>query len=70
MAALNLTIDKAPTRPNDNASENLITVITKVVIRASGIKVSEKYDLSFKDLPTLTYVNLTKNDKIKDKTIA
>ena len=40
--------------PRDNANENLMTVITKVVINASGIKVSEKYDLSFNDLPTFT----------------
>ena len=42
MAALNLTIDNAPTNPKDNARENLITVITSVVMIASGIKVSEK----------------------------
>ena len=42
MADLNLTIDNAPTRPNESAKENFITVITKVVIIARGIKVSEK----------------------------
>ena len=47
IAALNLTIDNAPTRPSDKAKENLITVIIKVVIKASGIKTSEKYSLSF-----------------------
>ena len=53
MAALNLTIDNAPTSPKERARENFITVITKVVIIAKGIKVSEKYSLSFKALPTL-----------------
>ena len=42
MAALNLTIDKAPTSPRESAKENFITVITSVVIIARGIKVSEK----------------------------
>ena len=45
IAALNLTIDKAPTNPNDNANENLITVITKQVIIERGINKSEKYSL-------------------------
>ena len=41
IAALNLTIDNAPTKPNDSAKENLITVITKQVITANGINNSE-----------------------------
>ena len=60
IAALNLTMDNAPTKPNESANENFITVMTKVVTTASGINVSEKYSLSFKALPTLTYVSLTK----------
>ena len=54
IAALNLTIDNAPTKPNDNASENFTTVITKVVIIAKGTKISEKCSLSFKLLDILT----------------
>ena len=45
MAALNLTIDRAPTNPNDKASENFITVITKQVTIDNGINNSEKYSL-------------------------
>lgn len=45
IAALNLTIDNAPTSPSDKANENLITVITKQVIVAKGINWSEKYNL-------------------------
>ena len=59
IAALNLTIDRAPTNPRERAKENFITVITKVVIIARGTKVSEKYSLSFKVLETFMYVNLT-----------
>ena len=47
IAALNLTIESAPTKPRDKASENFTTVITKVVIIAKGIKISEKCSLSF-----------------------
>ena len=54
IAALNLTIDNAPTRPNDNAKENFTTVITRVIIIANGTKVSEKCSLSFKLLDIFT----------------
>ena len=39
IGVLNLTIDSAPTKPNDRAKELLTTVITKVVIKAMEIKV-------------------------------
>ena len=42
IAALNLTIESAPTKPKERARENLMTVITRVVIIANGINVSEK----------------------------
>ena len=45
IAALNLTIDKAPTSPSDKAKENFTTVITTVVVIASKTKVSEKFSL-------------------------
>ena len=45
IGVLYLTIDKAPTKPNDNAKENFITVITKHVIIDKGINKSEKYSL-------------------------
>ena len=70
MAALNRTIESAPTRPKDNAKENLITVITKVVIMASGMNTSEKYSLSFKVLDILIYANLTINAKEAETKIA
>jgi hypothetical protein len=35
-------MDNAPTKPNDRAKENLITVITKQVTIAKGINSSEK----------------------------
>ena len=56
IAALNLTIDNAPTKPSDKAKENFITVITRVVMIASGTNVSEKYSLSLRVLETLMYV--------------
>ena len=45
MAALNLTIDRAPTNPKERANENFITVITKHVIIDNGTNKSEKYSL-------------------------
>ena len=42
IAALNLTIERAPTNPRDKAKENFITVITKQVIIPKGINKSEK----------------------------
>ena len=53
MAALNLTIDNAPTRPRDNANENFTTVITTVVVIANKTKVSEKFSLLLIDFPNL-----------------
>ena len=41
MAALNLTIDSAPTRPNDRASENFTIVITIQVTVDNKMKISE-----------------------------
>ena len=36
MGVLNLTIDKAPTNPKDNAREDLTTVIIKHTVRVRG----------------------------------
>ena len=49
IAALNLTIDRAPTKPKDKANENFTTVITRVVIIANGTKFQKNdlYHLSF-----------------------
>ena len=54
MAALNRTIDKAPTKPRDSAKENFTTVITTHVITHNGINMSEKYSLLLKDLEKFT----------------
>ena len=45
MAALNLTIDKAPTNPNDNAKDDLTIVITIVVVIPKITKFFEKSNL-------------------------
>ena len=42
MAALNLTMDKAPTKPNDKAKEDLTIVITKHVVIPGTTKFLEK----------------------------
>ena len=43
MAALNLTIDKAPTNPRDNAIEFFTTIIIKQVVSARTMKLLEKF---------------------------
>ena len=51
MGVLNLTIDKAPTRPNDNAKDDLtIDIINKVVV-VKITKPSEKDFLFERLLP-------------------
>ena len=45
MAALNLTIDSAPTRPNDKAKDDLTIVITIVVAIPKMTKFFEKSSL-------------------------
>ena len=56
-------MDKAPTNPRDKAKENLITVITNVVIIANGIKISEKYSLSLRLLESFIYADFIINAK-------
>ena len=58
MAALNLTTERAPTKPKDNANENFTTVITIVVVIANKTKTSEKLSLLFIDWANFLYVNL------------
>ncbi len=68
MAALNLTIDKAPTNPKERANENFITVITKHVIIDNGTNKSEKYSLLESDCELYKYTFLiiyAKNVEIK-----
>ena len=50
MAALNLTIDKAPTKPRDKAKEDLTIVITRVVATPKMIKFFEKSNLLDKEV--------------------
>ena len=45
IAALNLTIDKAPTNPNDKARDDLTIVITIVVAIPNTTKFFEKSNL-------------------------
>ena len=45
IAALNLTIDNAPTNPNDSAKEDLTIVITIVVVIPKIIKFLENSNL-------------------------
>ena len=66
MAALNLTIDNAPTKPRDRAKEDLIIVITRNVVRASSVKLLENLLLLDKLRPNFMYIVF----KIKDNTAA
>ena len=43
MAALNLTMDNAPTKPNDKAKEDFTIVIIIVVVNPNTIKFLEKF---------------------------
>ena len=45
MAALNLTIDKAPTNPSERAKDDLTIVITIVVVIHKTTKFFEKSNL-------------------------
>ena len=46
IGVLNLTIDKAPTKPNDKASEDLTTAMIIVIINVNKIKFEEIFSLS------------------------
>ena len=50
IGVLNRTIDKAPTRPKDNASDDLTTVIIIVTIKVSKTKFEDIWFLSEIDL--------------------
>ena len=45
IAALNLTIERAPTKPRERANDDLTIVITKVVVKPKIIKFFEKSNL-------------------------
>ena len=45
MAALNLTIERAPTRPRERARDDFTIVITRVVVRPKIIKFFDKSNL-------------------------
>ena len=57
MAALNLTIDNAPTSPNDRAREDFTMVITKVVAKPNTTKFFENSNLSERVVENLIYTN-------------
>ena len=57
IAALNLTIDNAPTSPKDNASEDLTTVIINVVVIQRITKFLANNLLFDKEFPNFTYIN-------------
>lgn len=65
MAVLNLTIDSAPTKPRDNAREDLTMEITKVVITPTRIKLFENCILLDKAKLNFLYVSAKIIDKIK-----
>ena len=50
MAALNLTIESAPTRPRERARDDFTIVITRVVVRPKIIKFFEKSNLFESDV--------------------
>ena len=54
IAALNRTIDKAPTRPRDKAKDDLTIVIITIVVIAIGTKVLPKILLFDSACPNLT----------------
>jgi hypothetical protein len=67
MAALNLTIDKAPTKPSDKAREDFTTVIIIVVDIQKGINKFEKSSLFDSDEAVALYTSETRYDNISDK---
>ena len=48
IAALNLTIERAPTNPKDKANEYFTIIITRHVVRHKMTKLFAKYSLLFK----------------------
>ena len=53
IADLNLTIDNAPTNPNESAKEDFTIVIINIVVTVRSIKLSENFFLFDKDVPYL-----------------
>jgi len=53
IADRNLTMDNAPTRPNDSAIDDFITAIISRVPTANGMKLFENFLLSDMALPYL-----------------
>lgn len=69
IAVLNLTIDKAPTKPRDNAKEDLTIVITiNVVIQITG-KLFAKERLLDNVVPYFIYMKLIMLERIIAKAI-
>ena len=62
IAARNLTIDNAPTRPNDNASDDFTTMIINVVVVASMRNVCENFSLFDNVDPYFMYTLLMMNE--------
>ena len=61
MAERNLTIDNAPTRPSDRASEDLTIVMIIIVMTANRTKFLEKRRLLDRAVPKVLYSRPTKN---------
>ena len=64
MGVLNLTIDKAPTNPNDNAKEDFTIKIIKNVIKDNIGRTLEIWDLLDKDTDFSKYKYFKEIDKI------
>ena len=56
IAALNLTIESAPTSPSERARDDLTMVITNVVVKPRIIKFFEKSNLFDSDVENFKYV--------------
>ncbi len=51
IAVLNLTIERAPTRPSDNANDDFTTVMINIVVIVKRMKLLAKFFLLERDVP-------------------
>ena len=64
IAVRNLTIDKAPTSPNDKARDDFTIVIINIVVIATYIKLLEVTFLSENPFPSFVYVYASNPESI------
>jgi len=69
IAVLNLTIDKAPTRPRDNARDDLTIDIIMNVVRPTRINTLANCPLLEIEFPNFLYTNDSTKSKLAQSTI-